>query len=76
MEFPEPILKKGFGGNYYVICDDKEKLVDICEKIGKKPSSIYFNRKYACNAIRIKNKTMKVCVELVLLSLDTDKELT
>ncbi len=57
--FENPTLKIGLGGNYYVVCDTKEKLIPICERIDKSPNSIYHNSKYGCWAIRVKSKGMK-----------------
>jgi hypothetical protein len=57
--FETPLLKIGVGGNYYVICDTKEKLIPICNQINKSVNSIYFNKKYECWAIRIKSKATK-----------------
>lgn len=57
--FKNPTFKIGFGGNYYVICDTKEKLIPICQRIDKSTNSIYYNSKYKCWAIRIKSKITK-----------------
>jgi len=59
MSFEIPRLKIGLGGNYYVICDTKEKLVTICNQINKSVNSIYFNKKYNCWAIKIKRERTK-----------------
>lgn len=59
LSFKTPELKIGLGGNYYVICDTKEKLIPICEKLDKSTNSIYYNTKYKCWAIRIKSKVTK-----------------
>jgi hypothetical protein len=57
--FNIPTLKIGLGGNYYVVCDWKEKLIELCNTISKSPNSVYFNKKYGCWAIRVKNKPTK-----------------
>lgn len=59
LDFTTPTLKVGIGGNYYIVCNDKCKLVSVCERIGKSSGSIYFNIKYNCWVIRIKSKSMK-----------------
>ena len=64
--FKTPTLKIGLGGNHYVICDTKEKLISICKSIDKSVNSIYYNDKYECWAIRIKSKAMKVKLNEVL----------
>jgi hypothetical protein len=58
--FSVPTLKVGLGGNYYVVCDVKEHLIEICNTINKSVKSIYFNRKYGCWVIRVKNKATKM----------------
>jgi len=57
--FLVPTLKVGLGGNYYVICDVKEHLIEICNTISKSVNSIYYNKKYCCWVIRVKNKATK-----------------
>jgi len=63
--FLTPTLKVGLGGNYYVLCDDSEQLVGICYSIDKSINSIYFNKKYGCYAIRVKNKKQKETLKLI-----------
>lgn len=57
--FTFPTLYVGLGGNHYVVCDSKESLVSLCEKIDKSPNSIYYNSKYGCWTIRIKSNSTK-----------------
>lgn len=52
-------FKHGLTGNLYVISKDSWPLEEICHKIDKSPSSVYFNKKYNCWAIRIKSKIHK-----------------
>ncbi len=47
--------KVGLGGNYYYTSLNKNELVNICNIIGKAPSSIYWNDKYKTYVIRIKS---------------------
>lgn len=65
--FKAPTFKVGLGGNYYIVCNTKEKLVLICKKLDKSSNSIYYNNKYNCWTIRIKSKRTKE--KLVLLGL-------
>jgi len=57
--YVHPTLKVGLGGNHYVICDTRERIVPVCEIINKSTNSIYFSKKYNCFAIRVKAKKMK-----------------
>lgn len=54
-----PSLKIGMGGNYYVICTQEQPLHKVCEAIGKSTKSIYYNERYRCFAIRVKNDKQK-----------------
>jgi len=54
-----PKLKIGVGGNYYVISTNKENLEAICVMIKKKRTAVYYQKKYNCWAIRVKDKKQK-----------------
>lgn len=55
-----PTLYTGIAGNKYVVCLVASALYPVCDYIGKSRESIYFNSRYGCFAIRLKNKTHKV----------------
>jgi len=57
--FTSPTLQVGLGGNYYVVCNNKDSLVALCKKIDKSPNSVYYNSKYSCWAIRVKSNLTK-----------------
>lgn len=54
--YPEPTSFVGIGGNRYIVCDTKEKLIPVCVHIGKSTNSIYYNSKFSLYVIRIKVK--------------------
>ena len=55
----EPQMFVGVGGNYYVVSSEKFELFEVCDKIGKSRIAIYFNKKYSCWTIRVKDNTHK-----------------
>lgn len=52
-------IKYGITGNYYAYSNNKQDLIDLCSRINKSISSIYWNSKYEVWVIRIKNKNHK-----------------
>lgn len=52
-------IRYGVTGNYYAFSIDKKRIEEVCRAINKAESSIYWNEKYKCWAIRIKDKAMK-----------------
>lgn len=73
IDLNEPVFKIGATGNYYVICNNREKLVPIAEVIGKAPSSIYFNKRHRCYTIRIKAERHKKALQSYM-NTDNDNE--
>lgn len=55
----------GLTGNYYVYSSDIHKVEMIADKIGKKKSSIVYNKKYKVYEIRIKNKKQKIMLKSI-----------
>lgn len=56
-------FRYGITGNYYVISERREKLEELCLKIGKAKSSVYWNKKYQVFAVRVKNKKTKILLK-------------
>ena len=54
-----PTLKVGIGGNYYVFCDAKEPLEEVCTTIGKSISSIRWHIKHSCWVFRVRTQRHK-----------------
>ena len=54
-----PTMKMGIGGNYYVFCNLKEALEEICRTIGKSTGAIYFHNSHNCWVFRVKSKQHK-----------------
>ena len=54
-----PTLKVGIGGNYYVICDTKEPLEEICAAIDKSIRSIRWHFKHNCWVFRARTQYHK-----------------
>jgi hypothetical protein len=46
-------------GNLYIYSYDEQKLKNFCSLINKSKGSVYYNKKYKCFAIRIKNAKHK-----------------
>lgn len=55
----KPLLKIGFGGNYYVICYNKGELWKVAKRIGRAESAIYFHEGYDTYCLRIKQIKQK-----------------
>lgn len=58
-------IKYGITGNYYAFSDDLKDVEDICLKINKSKSSIYYNIKYKKWVIKIKNKKQKKLLKII-----------
>lgn len=55
-------LYHGITGNFYVVSTVKSSIEQICLKISKSITSIYFSSKHNCWAIRVKNQKTKTIV--------------
>ena len=49
----------GITGNYYAISPTEEELVEVCQLIGKSPTSVRWNKEYRTWCFRVKQKTHK-----------------
>lgn len=58
-----PLFFHGLTGNYYVVCEDKDKLEQVCKNINKSISAIYYSIQYECWAIRIKARHHKIKIK-------------
>ncbi len=54
-----PVMKMGIGGNLYVYSTVFTRMTEVCDKIGKSPSSIYWSNPYKCYVIRVKSSLHK-----------------
>lgn len=61
----EARLRVGFGGNCYVYCRYRRKLVEVCRAIGKAPESIYYRARYRCWAIRVRRAATKAKLKVL-----------
>ena len=56
-------IKYGITGNYYVTAETEAELKEVCEKLGKAPSSIRWHKKYNTWVFRIKSKKTKALLK-------------
>jgi hypothetical protein len=54
-----PTLKVGIGGNYYVFCDVREPLEEVCVAINKSINSIRWHTKHSCFVFRVRTQHHK-----------------
>lgn len=58
-----PLVFHGLTGNYYVVCEDKTKLENVCKIINKSFSAIYYSVSYECWSIRVKCRKHKQLIK-------------
>jgi hypothetical protein len=60
-------IKHGITGNYYGFSELKSEIEELCEKIKKAKSSIYWNKKYNVWVIKVKQKSQKQLLKKIAL---------
>lgn len=61
-------VQHGITGNMYIVCETKERLLEICDGISKSRNAVYWNKKYETYALRIKCRRHKEAVRQFLFN--------